>query len=532
MDVLYEVWREVGLNLELDAALQRIHDVLAPQMPIGALLVREIQLSPPHLLTAASGCVGEGPAAVRTDLDLEQIERLATWCRHNGVERARRGDGGWLGDAAIPHGEDGEAIVGPLSSTDGPIGLAVWLAETGKRFRPDHLRIAEALLQPLATAFANGRRVREMERAKQAMEADKDALLSRLARQDISDTVVGSNEGFREVMARAEQVAPTDAPVLILGETGTGKEVIARAIHARSRRAEGPMFRVNCGAIPTELVDSELFGHERGSFTGAVASRKGWFERADGGTLFLDEIGDLPPAAQVRLLRVLQDGAMERVGGQRTVQVDVRVVAATNADLGQMVADGRFREDLWYRISVFPIRLPPLRDRLEDIPDLAAHFAWRAGKRLGGTPLSVSADDVRLLVDYRWPGNVRELAAVIERAAIIGDGKRLDIPAALGHGTTGPERVSVPRRVQPPIAAPNSGSPGAAQESAPSHAVATRIPALDEVVAQHIEQALARSHGRVEGPSGAAAALGLNPNTLRAKMRKLGVEWRKFRGKK
>jgi transcriptional regulator with GAF, ATPase, and Fis domain len=506
--------------------------VLSQQMPIAALLVREIQLSPPHVVTAASGCAGEAPAAVRTDLDLEQIERLATWCRHGGVERARRGDGGWLGDAAIPHGEDGEAMVGPLTSDAGPIGLAVWLAETGKRLLPDHLRTAETLLQPLAIAFANGRRVREMERAKQAMEADKDALLSRLARQDISDTVVGSNEGFKEVMARAEQVAPTDAPVLILGETGTGKEVVARAIHARSRRADGPMFRVNCGAIPTELVDSELFGHERGSFTGAVASRKGWFERADGGTLFLDEIGDLPPAAQVRLLRVLQDGAMERVGGQRSIQVDVRVVAATNADLGQMVADGRFREDLWYRISVFPIRLPPLRERLEDIPDLAAHFAWRAGKRLGGTPLSVSADDVRLLVDYGWPGNVRELAAVIERAAIIGDGKRLDIPAALGHGAARPGQVGGPRGAPIPNAAPKEGSQGSFAENAASRAATTRFPVLDEVVARHIEQALAHSHGRVEGPSGAAAALGLNPNTLRAKMRKLGVDWRRFKGKK
>jgi hydrogenase-4 transcriptional activator len=531
MDALYEVWREVGSNLELDAALQRIHGVLARQMPLGALLVREILLAPPHLVTAATGCVGEAPAAVRTDLDLEQIERLVTWCRRNAVDRARRGDGAWLGDTAIPHGETGEAIVGPLNSDAGPIGLAVWLAEPEKRFSPDHLRTAEALLQPLATAFANGKRVREMERAKQAMEADKDALLSRLARQDISDTVIGSNVGFREVMARAEQVAPTDAPVLILGETGTGKEVIARAIHARSRRAEGPMFRVNCGAIPTELVDSELFGHERGSFTGAVASRKGWFERSDGGTLFLDEIGDLPPAAQVRLLRVLQDGVMERVGGQRTMQVDVRVVAATNADLGQMVADGRFREDLWYRISVFPIRLPPLRERLEDIPDLAAHFAWRAGKRLGGSPLSVSVDDVHLLVGYGWPGNVRELAAVIERAAIIGDGKRLDIPAALGGGTAGPERKGGVRAPQPQGTVPQSGSADPKADGAQSHASSARFPTLDEVVARHIEQALARARGRVEGPSGAAAALGLNPNTLRAKMRKLGVEWRRFRGK-
>jgi hydrogenase-4 transcriptional activator len=525
MDAMYEIWREVGSNLELDAALQRIQEVLAPHMPLRALIVREILLSPPHLVTDASGSAHESRAAIRTDLDVERLERLVTWCRRGAAERARRGDGGWLSEAAIPAGEDGEAIVGPLASEEGPAGLAVWIAEPGRAFSPEHLRLASSSLGPLAAAFANGKRVRQMERAKQAMEADKDALLSRLARQDISDTVVGSNVGLRGVMERAEQVAPTDAPVLVLGETGTGKEVIARAIHARSRRAKGPMFRVNCGAIPTELVDSELFGHERGSFTGAVASRKGWFERADGGTLFLDEIGDLPPAAQVRLLRVLQDGALERVGGQRTITVDVRVVAATNADLRRMVADGRFREDLWYRISVFPIRLPPLRERLEDIPDLAAHFAWRAGKRLGGTPLVPSADDIRLLVDYAWPGNVRELAAVIERAAIIGDAKRLDIPSALGRNPAHAPSPEPQRAAELRVPAPEAPGPNDAGAKPASPRT------LDEAIAAHIERALARSHGRVEGPHGAAVALGVNPNTLRAKMRKLRVDWKRFRGR-
>jgi hydrogenase-4 transcriptional activator len=524
MDPLFEVWREVGSNLELEDALPRIHAVLAGRMPLRALLVRELVLSPPHLVTTASDSVSGARAAVRSDLDAERLERLVTWCGRRIAERARRGDGGWLSETAIPAGEDGEAIVGPVSSESGPAGVAVWIAEPGRLFTREHVALAEALLAPLAAAFANGRRVRQMERAKQAMEADKDALLSRLARGDIADTVVGSNVGLRGVMERAEQVAPTDAPVLILGETGTGKEVIARTIHARSRRAKGPMFRVNCGAIPGELVDSELFGHERGSFTGAVASRKGWFERDDGGALYLDEIGDLPAAAQVRLLRVLQDGALERVGGQHAITVDVRVVAATNADLRLMVAEGRFREDLWYRISVFPIRLPPLRERLEDIPDLAAHFAWRAGKRLGGTPLVPSAEDVRLLVGYPWPGNVRELAAVIERAAIIGDGKRLDIPAALGRGAPDP---APDERAQPDhgAAEPAIGAaPPASAEPAP-------LRTLDEVVAAHIEEALARSRGRVEGPNGAAAALGVNPNTLRARMRKLRVDWRKFRGR-
>src|SRR5690606_38988961 len=233
---------------------------------------------------------------------------------------------------------------------------------------------------------------------------------------------------------RVAQVAGADVPVLRLGETGTGKEVIAREIHRQSARSDGPVVKVNCGAIPAGLIDSELFGHERGSFTGAVQDRAGWFERADGGTLFLDEIGELPLDAQVRLLRVLQDGTFERVGGRRTHTVDVRIVAATHRDLRGMIDEGRFREDLWYRISVFPIRLPPLRERLTDIPALAEHFARGAGRRLGGVPLTATREDMELLLTSPWPGNVRELAAVIERAAILGGGVRLEVAAALGGG--------------------------------------------------------------------------------------------------
>jgi len=296
--------------------------------------------------------------------------------------------------------------------------------------------------------------------------------------------------------------------VLVLGETGAGKEVIARAIHARSRRAKGPVVRVNCGAIPSELIDSELFGHERGAFTGAVGTRKGWFERADGGTLFLDEVGELPRAAQVRLLRVLQESTIERVGGHETILVDVRIVAATHRHLENMVAEGTFREDLWYRLSVFPIRLPALRDRMEDLPALAASFAERAGKRLGGPGLTPTADDLELLRRYTWPGNVRELATVIERGAILGNGKRLDLAAALGSPT-----------VKPPSRPPPSAAFHDAED----------IVTLDEATAAHIRRALAARGGRIEGPSGAACLLGINPHTLRARMRKLGIEWSRFR---
>jgi len=312
--------------------------------------------------------------------------------------------------------------------------------------------------------------------------------------------VIGADAGLREVMRHVDQVAPTDAPVLLLGETGSGKDVVARSIHKRSTRAEGPILRVNCGAIAPDLIDSELFGHERGSFTGAAAQRRGWFERASGGTLFLDEIGELTLAAQVRLLRVLQDGTFERVGGGEELRANVRVIAATHRDLGAMVRAGRFREDLWYRINVYAIRLPPLRQRRADIAALATHFAERAGRRLGTQQLAVRAEDLALLQAYDWPGNVRELAAVIDRAAILGGGVRLEIRRALG--------TAEPPAMPDPV---------------------DSFPTLDTAMREHIERALVRTRGKIEGASGAAKLLGLHANTLRSRMEKLGVQWERFR---
>jgi hydrogenase-4 transcriptional activator len=318
-------------------------------------------------------------------------------------------------------------------------------------------------------------------------------------------------------MERVELVAPSDAPVLIFGETGTGKELIARAIHNRSRRGMGPFHRVNCGAIPPELIDSQLFGHERGAFTGAVEERRGWFERADGGTLFLDEIGELPLAAQVRMLRILQDGYLERVGGEQPIHVNVRMIAATHRDLAAMVADGRFREDLWYRIAVFPIVLPTLRERREDIPALTEHFAGRAATRFGLAPVKPTLRDLELLKHYDWPGNIRELASVIDRAAILGDGTTLEISKALG----------LPTRHRAPAASPAAPRTSGAAEPTPGAEKA--IDPLSAVLRRHIKAALTATKGRVEGPFGAARILEINPHTLRAKMRKLGIDWRRFR---
>ena len=321
------------------------------------------------------------------------------------------------------------------------------------------------------------------------------------------ERLIGADTGLAAVMARATMVARSSAPVLLFGETGTGKEIIARAIHEHSQLRAGPFRRVNCGAIPPELIDSELFGHETGAFTGAVTRRRGWFEQANEGTLFLDEVGELAPAAQVRLLRVVQDGEVVRVGGDRAVHVNVRIVAATHRDLPALVETLIFREDLYYRLSVFPIVIPPLRDRPGDIRAFAEYFAERAAHRFGVRRVSVSDDDVRLLAEYRWPGNVREMAAVMDRAVLVGQGRMLDVAAALGQ-----------RPSRSPASPPGS-------DPAPP----AGIEPLDVVVRRHIEAALHETHGRVEGPHGAARLLRINPHTLRAKMRKLKIDWAAFR---
>ena len=337
-------------------------------------------------------------------------------------------------------------------------------------------------------------------------------LITGVPASDEPERLIGGDTGLAAVMARAQMVARSSAPVLLFGETGTGKEIIARAIHEHSTFRKGPFRRVNCGAISPELIDSELFGHEQGAFTGAVTRRKGWFEQADQGTLFLDEIAELAHAAQVRLLRVVQDGEVVRVGGERPVRVHVRIVAATHRDLPAMVANKAFREDLYYRLSVFPIVIPPLRDRPTDIRAFAEYFAERAASRFGLRAVPVSDDDVQLLSEYRWPGNVREMAAVMDRAVLIGQGRSLNVAAALGQDGMRDTAAALP---------------AAAGES-----TRTSIDPLDDVIRRHIERALRETRGRIEGPFGAARLLRINPHTLRARMRKLKINWRGFRGER
>jgi PAS domain S-box-containing protein len=308
------------------------------------------------------------------------------------------------------------------------------------------------------------------------------------------EEIIGQAPALLAVLDRVGKVAPTDATVLISGETGTGKELIARAIHSHSRRAARPLIKVNCATLPAGLIESELFGHEKGAFTGAIARRIGRFELADGGTLFLDEIGELPLETQAKLLRVIQEREIERLGGRAAIPVDVRIVAATNRDLVKAVAERTFREDLYYRLSVFPISLPPLRDRTEDIPllvrFLVERFATRTGRHIEG----ISRETMRRLVAYRWPGNIRELENVLERAVILATAPMLDVEIGDGYAPGSPSPVT-----EPPLAS------------------------LEAIEHRHIVAVLTRTNWVIDGPRGAAQILGLHPNTLRSRLKKFGI---------
>jgi transcriptional regulator with GAF, ATPase, and Fis domain len=520
-DVLLSVWREACQHIEISESAAGIAELLRAHVPLESLLVERIV--PEHHVIATVAVAPQRVAASVSgsrECSSAEMKKLLAWVKRGEIAAPKDGAAGRakpdpiIGLLALPDSGD-DLRVAPLRSRGEAVGALVVTAKSGERFTPRHEEMLTALQEPLAVALENDRRLHELAALREAAEADRRSLLRRLGRQDINEQIVGESSGLAQVMRRVDLVSTSDAPVLLLGETGTGKEVVARAIHQRSDRRDKPFIRVNCGAIPPELVDSQLFGHEKGSFTGASETRKGWFERADGGTLFLDEIGELPADAQVRFLRVLQDSFIERVGGHEPIRVDVRVVAATHRDLSAMVRDGRFREDLWYRIAVFPILLPPLRDRLDDIPELAAHFASRAATRFGLASVTPSEEHIELLRRYSWPGNIRELGAVIDRAAILGEGHRLEVLAALGFS------AEIPAKPQ--------AAAGSVQETAGIALGKNGIASLDEAMRRHIKMALEKCRGRIEGPRGVAAALKINPHTLRARMRKLGIDWAAIR---
>ncbi len=429
---LLQLWKESCRHIQLDESSPSIALTLRQVIPFTQIMILALDVKLRHLYTVLELPTRTSPQARHRSFSIAEYEQLRRWCCSDRVLKRGKRQTGVLG-LLLEEELTTDAIAIPLHEGSSHAAL-ILLAAEGKQYDAGEIELAQRLSEPIAVAVANHHRIQEMESLREAAEADKGALLRRLGRTDLGDQIIGEASGLQKVMERVQLVAASDAPVIVLGETGSGKELIARALHTRGPRRGGPFIRVNCGAIPPELIDSQLFGHEKGAFTGAEQSRQGWFERANGGTLFLDEIGELPLEAQVRFLRVLQDGFVERVGGENPVQVDVRVVAATHRDLAQMVANGKFREDLWYRVAVFPILLPPLRERRSDIPELAFHFAERAANRFSLSPVQPTARDIELLQGYHWPGNIRELGAVIDRAAILGDGKSLEVAAALGLG--------------------------------------------------------------------------------------------------
>lgn len=362
-----------------------------------------------------------------------------------------------------------------------------------RAYKTKHFQLMENLFEALTVAVRYIIRQLEITSQKKRLIIELEELRKRLRYR-----IIGEQAGLQEVMSHVDKVASLDIPVLLIGETGVGKEVVANAIYQRSNRNNDVFISFNCGAIPDTLIESELYGYEKGAFTGATDMKFGYFEQADGGTVFMDEIGELSLKAQVKLLRFLQTMEFQRVGGKRPISIDTRIIAATNRNLEEMVNQELFRKDLWYRLNVYPIHIPPLRERTEDIPDLALYFARLKSIEMHlPYEFTFTPESVTQLQTYHWPGNIRELQNVIERALIVRPGEPLSFPE-LTESRSDPLKGKLPSQ---------------------SH-----FPTMDELISQHIRKSLVLSKGKIDGPGGAAELLNLNPSTLRGKMRKFGIK--------
>jgi hydrogenase-4 transcriptional activator len=391
--------------------------------------------------------------------------------------------------------EGNSDLVLPLWIEQDLIGYLALRAKGEGRYTQSHVELIDIVAEPFAIALSNALAHERLLKYRDIL-LDDNRFLNRELILQAGHEIIGERSGLRNVMEMVQQVASLNNTVLLLGETGTGKELVANAIHFSSPRKDKPFIKVNCGAIPESLIDTELFGHEKGAFTGAVAEKRGRFERADGGTIFLDEIGELPPQAQVRLLRVLENRVIERVGGSKPIPLDIRVIAATHRNLESMVSENRFREDLWFRLNVFPIIMPPLRQRKGDIPALTRYFVAQKSMRLGiATAPNIVPGALQRLMDYGWPGNVRELENLVERELILHRGGQLTFDSLLPAGK-GEEPVS--------------------QQESPLK--------LDEATALHLSKVLKITNGRIHGPGGAAELLDVNPSTLRWRLDRLGIK--------
>ena len=385
------------------------------------------------------------------------------------------------------------------------VGAINFCAYGDNLFTGEHAEYIHLLKDPFAIAVSNAIRHQQLVEHQEKLKEDNRFFQDEL-RQSSGVDIVGSNMGLQGVIELIRQVAPLASPVLLLGETGTGKELFANAIHQLSQKNEGPFVKVNCGAIPENLIDSELFGHEKGAFTGAIARKRGRFERADKGTLFLDEVGELRPDAQIKLLRVLQEKEIERLGGVEPVHLDVRIIAATHRNLKELVHAGTFREDLYFRLNVFPLVIPPLRDRKSDVPALLHHFIQKKCSELGVCDLpTLLAGAYQQLMAYSWPGNVRELENAVERAIIIRRNNQLDFSDLFSNRSVERDDQQRPQMVGRPMVEK------------------VDILSMDELVADHIRCVLRMTGGKVHGQYGAAALLEMHPSTLRNKMKKLGI---------
>jgi formate hydrogenlyase transcriptional activator len=379
----------------------------------------------------------------------------------------------------------------PLIRHNRVIGAMTIASKTEAAFTQGDGELFMQIAGQVAIAVENALAYREIDALKNKLASEKLYLEDEIRTEHNFEELIGASPAFKRILKQVETVAPTDSTVLIRGETGTGKELIARAIHSLSERSERTLVKINCAAIPTGLLESELFGHEKGAFTGAIAQRVGRFELANKGTLFLDEVGDIPHELQPKLLRVLQEQEFERLGSARTQKVDVRLIAATNADLEQLVADKKYRSDLYYRLNVFPITIPPLRERPEDIPALTRFFTQKYARRLKKRIEAIPAEVMTALTNYRWPGNVRELEHFIERAVVLTQGSDLEV------------------------------SLSELKSSAP--AITVNISTLEDAEREHIARALDETNWVIGGPNGAAARLGMKRTTLQSKMQKLGI---------
>ena len=516
--LMLRTWEAVSAERELHGVLAALAEVLVPAMPFDAIAIVDFSQGlaehETHRMMALHvvgfpRVEGETPEQLTKRTEpywhpLSEVRPLIPYPNYSdkglltgepfASDDLLQKDGWYQHEFYLARGGVRSYAAVPLVARGRVLGVATFTRTEQRAFPAEELSILRDVGRALSVATANALANEEIRKLREQLEAENISLRTQLGQAPWFEEILAHSAALKHVLETIEQVATTDATVLITGETGTGKELVARAIHRRSPRARGPFIKVNCAAIPDTLLASELFGHERGAFTGAVERRKGRFEQAHGGTLFLDEIGELPQEMQVLLLRVLQEREFERLGGTQTLQVDVRLVAATNRELAADVHGGRFRSDLYYRLNVFPVHVPALRERPEDIPLLVSHFAEKYGTRFGRKISRIDRQTLDLLQSHSWPGNVRELENVVERAVILSRGGALHLDTAMLTAAKG-----------------NSTEQASSEER------------------QAIEAALTASRGKVAGESGAAKKLGVPASTLEFRIKRLGIDKFRFR---